>query len=110
MPNIEELWNQISMEITKDRTTELMIPKIDLDYAYGQMKLSVETSRQCVFAKPGSFSGYYWFKNGFYGLADVATTFQETIDRTLEYCTPAWLDAIIVVTRGDREEHGKKIV
>ena len=40
MPNMEELLNQISVEITKDRTKELMMSKIDLDYAYGQMKLS----------------------------------------------------------------------
>ena len=40
MPNMEELLNQISVEITRDRTKELNISKIDLDYAYGQMKLS----------------------------------------------------------------------
>ena len=36
MPNMEELLNQI----TRDRTKELMISNIDLDYAYGQMRLS----------------------------------------------------------------------
>ena len=59
MPNMEELLNQISVEITKDRTKELRITKLDLDYAYGQMMLSKETSRQCVFAiTGGNFSGY----------------------------------------------------
>ena len=102
MPNMEELLNQISVEITRDRTKELRISKIDLDYAYGQMKLSKETSRQCVFAVTGgNFSGYYRFKKGFYGLADIPTIFQEKFERTLEYSTPAWLDGIIVVTRGD---------
>ena len=110
MPNMEELLNQISVEITRDRTKELNISKIDLDYAYGQMKLSIETSRQCVFAiTGGKFSGYYRFKKGFYSLADFPTIFQEKIDRTLEYSTPAWLDDIIVVTRGDRTEHEKKL-
>ena len=110
MPNMEELLNQISVEITKDRTKELRMSKIDLDYAYGQMMLSDETSRQCVFAiTGGNFSGYYRFKRGFYGLADIPTIFQEKIDRTLEYCTPAWLDDVIVVTRGDREDHEKKL-
>ena len=110
MPTKEELLNQISVEITRDRTKELNISKIDLDYAYGQMKLSKETSRQCVFAiTGGQFSGYYRFKKGFYGLADIPTIFQEKIDRTLEYSTPAWLDHIIVVTRGDRTEHEKKL-
>ena len=46
MPNMEELLNQISVEITRDRTKELRISKIDLDYVYGQMKLHNETSRQ----------------------------------------------------------------
>ena len=46
MPNMEELLNQISVEITRDRTTQLFMSKIDLDYAYGHMKLSEETSRQ----------------------------------------------------------------
>ena len=54
MPNIEELLNQVSVvEISRDRTKELMISKIVLDYAYAQMKLSKETSRQCVFAITG---------------------------------------------------------
>ena len=89
MPNMEKLLNQTSVEITKDRTKELMMSKIDIDYAYGQMKLSKETSRQCVFAiTGGKFSGYYRFKNEFYGLADIPTIFQKKIDRTLEYSTP----------------------
>ena len=110
MPNMEKLLNQISIEITRNRTKELNISKIDLDYAYGQMKLSKETSRQCVFViTGGNFSGYYRFKKGFYGLADIPKIFQEKIGRTLEYSTPAWLDDIIVVTRRDRTEHEKKL-
>ena len=74
------------------------------------MKLSEETSRQCVFAiTGGNFSGYYRFKKGFYGLADIPTIFQEKIERTIESCTPAWLDDIIVVIRGSKQEHAKKL-
>ena len=66
MPNMEELLNQISVKITRDRTVKLFISKLDLDYAYGQMRLSEETSRQCVFAlTERKFSGYYRFKKGF---------------------------------------------
>ena len=84
MPNKEELLNHMMVELTRDRTVQLYISKIDLDYAYGQMKLSEETSRQCVFALTrGNFSGYYKYKKGFYGLADIPTIFQEKIDRTL---------------------------
>ena len=53
MPNMEDLLNQISVEITRDRTVQLFLSKIDLDYAYGYMKLSEERSRQCVFALTG---------------------------------------------------------
>ena len=110
MPNLEKLSNQISVEITRDRTKELEMSKIDLDYAYSQIKLSKETSRQCVFAiTEGKFSGYYRFKKEFYGLADIPAIFQETIDRTLENSTTAWLDDMIVVTRGDRNEHQNKL-
>ena len=110
MPNMEELLNQISVEITRDRTVQLLLSKIDLDYAYGQMKLSEETSRQCVFALTGgNFSGYYRYKKGFYGLADIPTIFQGKIYRTLEYCTTAWLDDIISVTRGNKQDHEKKL-
>ena len=60
MPNILEILNQIPVEITRGRTVQLFLSKIDLDYAYGQLKLSEETSRQCVFALTGgTFSGYY---------------------------------------------------
>ena len=110
MQNMEELLNQISVEITRDRTMQLIMSKTDLDYAYGQMKLSEETSRQCVFALTGGkFSGYYRFKKGFYGLADIPTIFQEKIDRTIGYCTPAWLDDIIIVTRENKQDHEKKL-
>ena len=110
MPSMEELLNQISVEISRDRTLQLFMSKIDLDYAYEQMKLSEETSRQCVFAIIGAkFSGYYRLKKEFYGLVDIPTIFQEKIDRTLEYSTPAWLDDIIVVTRGNKQEHEKKL-
>ena len=40
----KKLLNKISVEITKHRTKDLRISKIDLDYAYGQMMLSKETS------------------------------------------------------------------
>ena len=62
MPNMEELVIQISVGITRDRTLQLFISKIDLDYAYRQMKLSEETSRFCIFAITGAkFSGNYRF-------------------------------------------------
>ena len=109
MPNMDELLNQISVETTRDRTMIIDFSKLDLDHANGQKKLSKETKRKCIFAITGcQFSGYFRFEKGFYGLADIPTIFQEKIDQTLDYSTPTWLDDIIVVTRGSREDHEKK--
>ena len=80
MPNMEELLSQLSGDNTRDRAVQLFITKIVLDYAYGQLKLSGETSRQCVISPTGvKSSGDYLFKRGFYGFADIPTIFQEKI-------------------------------
>ena len=42
--------------------------------------------------------GHYRFKEGFYGLSDTLTVFQEHIDKVLEFKIPVWLDDIICVT------------
>ena len=60
----------------------------------------------CIFTVTGgNFTGYYRFLEGFYGLADIPTIFQERIDTTLEHKHPAWLDDIIIVTKGNLEKH-----
>ena len=53
--------------------------------------------------------GYYRFKKRFYGLAEILTIFPDKNDRTLGYSAPAWLDGTIVVTRGKKQEHEKKL-
>ena len=35
--------------------------------------------------------------------------YQEKTDRTLGYCTPAWLDDIFVLTRGNKQDYEKKL-
>ena len=82
MPNMEELLNQISAELSKNDRDPIWISVVDLDYAYGQMKLAPETSKHCNFAMTGEkINGYYRFLKGFYGPADIPTIFQEKIDR-----------------------------
>ena len=49
MPNMEELISKVSAEITKSKGGKWM-SRIDLDYAYGQAKLSTEASKHCVFS------------------------------------------------------------
>ena len=80
--------------------------KIDLDYAYGQAKLSKEAAKHCVFSIiGGEFTEHYRFKKGFHGLSDVPTVFQEHIDTVPEFKTPVWLDNIMCVTTGSIEDH-----
>ena len=84
--------------------------KIDLDYAYGQAKLSEEAARHCVFSIiAGDFPGNYRFKKSFYGLSDIPTVFREHIDAVLEFNTTVWLDDIICVTNGNIEDHEKEV-
>ena len=110
MQNMDELLNQISSELSKDEVDPIWISVIDLDYAYGQMTLSPETNKHCNFAITGEkINGYYRFLKGFYGPADIPTIFQEKIDRTLGHQIPVWLDDIIIVTRGTKEEHTQKL-
>ena len=53
---------------------------------------------------------YYRFLKGFYGPADISIIFlQEKIDRTLGHQTSVWVDDIITVTRGTKEEHTRKL-
>ena len=109
-PNMEELISRISRKSADGPPDEIWISKLDLDYAYGQLLLSREARNLCIFAITGrNFTGYYRFLKGFYGLADIPTIFQAKIDQTLEDKHPAWLDDIIVVTKGSKEQHKKEL-
>ena len=81
MPIMEEFSNQIPVEITRDRTEKLLISKINVHYAYGQMILPKVTRRHCVLARTGEkFSGYHRFKKRFYRPVDIPTILQEKTD------------------------------
>ena len=72
MPNMDELLNQISAELSKNDNDPIWISVMDLDYAYGQMKIASETSKHCNFAITGEkINGYYRFRKGFHGPADI---------------------------------------
>ena len=85
---------------------------LDLKYAYSQLKLDQETARHCNFnIISGERTGTYRFITGFYGLTDMPAAFQKVMDYTLvglknTYC---FLDDIIVVSRGSKEDHLKLV-
>ena len=43
-------------------------------------------------------------------MADIPTIFPEKIDQTLENKHPAWLDDILVVTNGTKEQHKRELI
>ena len=110
MPNMEELISRISRKISEGEDGEVLATKLDFDYAYGQIKLDDDTKNLCIFTVTGgNFTGYYRFLKGFYGLADIPTILQERIDTTLEHKHPAWLDDIIIVTKGNLEKDNMEV-
>ena len=85
---------------------------MDLKYAYSQLKLDPETAQHCNFnIISAERTGTYRFITGFYGLTDMPAAFQKVMDYTLvglqnTYC---FLDGIIVVSRGSKEDHLKLV-
>ena len=111
MQKMQELISRISRKIADGPADEICISKFDLDYAYGQLKLSRRAMDICIFAVTGgNFTGFYRFPKGFYGLADIPTIFQQKIDQTLETKHPAWLEDIIVITKGSKQEHMEELI
>ena len=88
MPNIEEQISKVTAKITEN-DGGIWMSKIDLDYAYGQAKLSKDASKHCVFSIIGGNStGHNCFKKGFWGLSDSPIVFQERVDKVLEFTIP----------------------
>ena len=50
MPNMDELHNQISSELSQNDSEPIWVSVIDLDHAYGQMIIAQEASKNCNFA------------------------------------------------------------
>ena len=111
MLNIDNLIDTIQQTLNTNASQETAYFSIlDLKYAYSQLKLDPENSRHCNFnIVSGEGTGTYLFITGFYGLTDKPAEFQKAMDLTLvglnnTYC---FLDDIIVVSRGSKEDHLK---
>ena len=109
MPNINNLIDTIQQNLNTSASQETAYcSTLDLKYAYSQLKLDPETARHCNFnIISGERTGTYRFITGFYGLTDMPAAFQKVMDYTLvglqnTYC---FLDDIIVVSRGSKEDH-----
>ena len=113
MSNIDNLIDTIQQNLNTSASKQTAYySTLDLKYAYSQLKLDPETVQHCNFnIISGERTGTYRFITGFYGLTDMPAAFQKVMDYTLvglqnSYC---FLDDIIVVSRGSKEDHLKLV-
>ena len=83
-----------------------------MKYPYSQHNLDPETARHYNFniiSVEGT--GTYRFITGFYGLTDMPAALQKVMDYTLDGLknTHCFLDDIIIVSRGSKEDHLKLV-
>ena len=119
MPNIDNLIDTIQQNLKfktkfkyKRITGDSIFFYLGFKYAYSQLNLDPETARHCNFnIISGEGTGTYRFITGFYGLTDMPPEFQKIMDYTLVGLqnTHCFLDDIIVVSRGSKEEHLKLV-
>ena len=112
MPNIDLLQDNIAQVVKSDKTKHTLFSKLDLRYAYSQIPLDQKTREQCNFSLiSGNATGTYRFQTGFCGFTDMPAKFQKAFDLTLTNCTNtyAYLDDILIVTKGSTELHQQKL-
>ena len=112
MPNINLLLDNIAQVVKSEKTKPTPFSKLDLRYAYSKVPLDRKTREKCNFSLVVSnATGTYQFQTGFYGLMDMPAEFQKAVDLTLTNCTNtyAYLDDILVVTKGTKELNRQKL-
>ena len=108
MPNIDLLLDNVAQTVKFDTKEQTMFSSLDLRYAYSEIPLDKKTREQCNFSRiGGNATGTYQIQTGFYGLTDMPAEFQEAIDLILTNCknTFAYLDDILIITKGSVEKH-----
>ena len=110
--SIDHLVDAVALYITqrKNSPVTFWFSKKDLKYAYRQKTLDNTIAKHCNFSiLGGKTTGTYRFLNGFYGLTDMPATFQKIIDKTLKSPKFAFLDDILVITKGSIREHENEL-
>ena len=113
MPNIDHLIDTIYQKLNTNASHETAyLSTLDLKYAYSQLNLGPETSlhfNSNIIS--GESRGTHSFSTGIYGLTNMPAAFQKVIDYILVGLdiTPCFLDDIIVVSSGSKEEHLKLV-
>ena len=112
MPNIDLLLDNIAQGVKSDKSNQTVFTTLDLRYAYSQIPLDKTIREQFNFSLiGGNATGTYHFQTRFYGPTDMPAEFQKAVDLTLTNCnnTYAYLDDILIVTKGTIETHRQKL-
>ena len=114
MQSIDQLIDAVALHISEGKASpgKYWFSQIDLKYAYSQIPLDEPIAQNCNFTiLGGRATETYRFINGFNGLTDMPATFQKTIDKILEgiYSKIAFLDNILVITKGSFNEHENEL-
>ena len=92
----------------KQKEGTLYFTKKGLKYAYNQVTFHIDTQKHCnINILGGNATGTYRFINHYYGLTDMAATFQKMFGFTLANINSAhaFLDDIIIITKGSLTYH-----
>ena len=111
MLNLDNLIDMIAEKLD-EKEGEAWYSSVDMTYAYGQIPLQGLTKIHCNFQIVGVKStGSNRFTTGFYGLTVMPTEFQELMDITLANVNSVfvYLDDILIVTKGTKQEHLNKV-
>ena len=112
MPDLESLMDKIAEVINSKQEGEVFFTSLDMQYAYGQTQLHPETAKHCNFQiVGGETTGTYAFNTGFYGLTTMPPEFQKIMDNNLHELnnTFTFIDDILIVTKGTKDDHLKKV-
>ena len=83
MPNIHELKDNVTLQISEKSNRKVWFSNLDPKNAYSQLKLCEKTSKQCNFSKVGNETTVNQFLAAFYGLGDMPNEFQRVMDSLL---------------------------
>ena len=110
MQSIDHLIDEVATYISERNqgTGQFYFSEIDLKSAYSKCRWTPTYKNTAILG--GKASGTYHFINVFYGLTYMPTTFQKTIDKTLESVLSkfAFLDDILIITKGSLNSHKKE--
>ena len=113
MPNLEHLVDIVAEQLNNSTAKgQAWYTLLDMGYAYGQIPLDKETAQHCNFQMIGGKArGTHRFITGFYGLTVMPAEFQKAMDKELSSIvnTYVFLDDILIVTKGNREDRYTRV-